>query len=229
MTELVTYRLDGPVATITMDDGRVNVFSTAMLSALHAAFDRAERDGAVVLLTGRPGCFSAGFDLNVLAGGSGSAAVREMVLLDATLAERILCFPTPVVAACTGHAFPAGAFLLLAADVRLGADGPYQLGYNEVRIGITVPWYAVELARHRLHPAHANRALVTGEMYAPREAVEAGFLDRVLAAADLHTAALDTATDLAKIDLAAHAATKRRVRAAALTAVRAAIDTEYDA
>jgi enoyl-CoA hydratase len=228
MTELATYRQDGPIGTISMDDGKVNVFSAAMLAGLHAAFDQAERDGVVVLLTGRAGCFSAGFDLNVLGAGP-SPEAREMVLLDATLAERILCFPTPVVAACTGHAYPAGAFLLLAADVRLGAAGPYRIGYNEVQLGVTVPWYAVELARHRLHPAHADGALTTGAMYDPAGAVDAGFLDRVVPAGDLPAAALEAATGLAKLDFAAHAATKRRVRATVLAAVRSAIETELAA
>ena len=66
MAELVTYNRTDHVSTISMDDGKVNVFSIPMLRALHEAFDEAERDGTVVLLTGRPGCFSAGFDLQVL-------------------------------------------------------------------------------------------------------------------------------------------------------------------
>ena len=71
-------------------------------------------------------------------------------------------------AACTGHAFPAGAFLLMAADTRIGADGPFKLGLNEVRIGLTLPWFAIVLARHRLTPAHFDHAAVTGTMFDPR-------------------------------------------------------------
>ncbi len=165
MPELVTYQRSDRVSTITMDDGKVNVFSLAMLGALHEAFDRAERDGTVVLLRGRPGYFSAGFDLKVINGASEDVAL--MLRLGATLAGRILSFPAPVVAACTGHAFPAGAFLLMAADTRLGADGPFKLGLNEVRIGLTLPWFAIVLARHRLTPAHFDHAAVTGTMFDP--------------------------------------------------------------
>ena len=124
MTEPVTYRRTDLVSTVTMDDGKVNVFSIPMLRALHEAFDEAERDGTVVLLTGRPGYFSAGFDLGVLAGPPDD--VLTLLRLGATLAERILSFPAPVAVACTGHAFPAGAFLLMAADTRVGAGGPVQ-------------------------------------------------------------------------------------------------------
>ncbi len=162
MTDLVSYELDGPIATISMDDGKVNAFSIPMLEALHEALDRAERDGAVVVLTGREGYFSAGFDLKTLAGGS--ELLLEMLTLGATLAERILAFPRPVVCTCTGHAYPAGAFVLLASDMRIGAEGPYRIGLNEVKIGLTVPWFAIELARHRLHPASFDRTVVNATM-----------------------------------------------------------------
>lgn len=48
-------------------DVRLNAFSIPMLEAIHAALDEAQRDGAVVLLTGRERYFSAGFDLSVFA------------------------------------------------------------------------------------------------------------------------------------------------------------------
>ncbi len=227
MSDLATYAIDGRIATITIDDGKVNALSVPMLRAVHAALDRAERDRAVVVLTGRERYFSAGFDLNVFAGGGDG--VLEMVRLGATLAERVLAFPTPVVAACTGHAPAAGAFLLLAADVRIGADGPFSIGLNEVRIGLTVPWFAIELARHRLHPAHCDSTVVNAIMYGPHEALVAGFLDRVVPAGELPAASRDAAAALAQLDPAAHAATKLRARAAALQAVRAAIETELTA
>jgi enoyl-CoA hydratase len=149
MNDPVSYSLEGTIATVTMDDGKVNALSIATLTALHEALDQAERDGAVVLLSGRDGYLSAGFDLKVFA--AGGDEVLEMLRLGATLYERMLSHPTPVVLACTGHAVAAGAFLTLAADARIGANGPFQIGMNEVRIGLTMPWFAIELARHRLH------------------------------------------------------------------------------
>jgi enoyl-CoA hydratase len=224
MPELVNYRRNDLVSTITMDDGKVNVFSIPMLRALHQAFDQAERDRTVVLLTGRPGYFSAGFDLGVFNGPPEDVVV--MLRLGATLAERILSFPAPVAVACTGHAFPAGAFLLMAADTRVGADGPFKLGLNEVRIGLTLPWFAIVLARHRLSPAHFDHAAVTGAMFDPAGAREAGLLDTVVDAHELDACALAAAEDLATLDRAAHAATKRRARQDVLTELRAAIESE---
>lgn len=225
MDERVSYTCTGQIATITMDDGKVNVFSIAMLKELHEALDAAERDEAVVVLAGRPGSFSAGFDLKVFAGGVAHEVV-ELLTLGATLAERLLSFPTPVVAACSGHAYPAGAFLLLAADERIGVDGPFRIGLNEVRIGLTVPGFAIELARHRLQPAFFDRTVVNATMYGPQEAVTAGFLDRVVDPEALAEAAESAAEALAELDPAAHVATKLRARAPALEAVRGAIEGE---
>jgi enoyl-CoA hydratase len=224
MADLVTYARKDPVTTITMDDGKVNVFSIPMLRGLHEAFDQAERDRTVVLLKGRPGCFTAGFDLHTLSGTHQEAVA--LLTLGATLAERVLSFPAPVVVACTGHAFPAGAFLLMAADSRIGADGPFKLGLNEVRIGLTLPWFATVLARHRLSPAHFDHASVTGDMLDPRAAREAGLLDTVVPPAELDALALGAAEDLGSIDRAAHAATKLRVRQPVLAELRAAIEAE---
>jgi enoyl-CoA hydratase len=225
MAELASYELEGSIATITMDDGKVNAFSIPMLKALHTAFDRAERDGAIVVLTGRENYFSAGFDLKVFAGGEVDQVI-EMLTLGATFAERILSFPTPVIAACSGHAVAAGSFVLLAADLRIGTEGPFQIGLNEVKIGLTVPWFAIELARQRLTPAHFDRAVVNATMHSPSEALAAGFLDRVVSAGELRAASIDGAAALAELNLAAHAATKLRVRGSALKAIRTAIETE---
>lgn len=221
-----TYELDGRIATITLDDGKVNAFSIETLQALHRAFDRAAKDEAVVVLTGREGVFSAGFDLNVIRGGDAERVV-EMLTLGATLAERIMSFPTPVLVAATGHCYPAGAFLLLSADARLAVDGPFRIGLNEVAIGLTLPWFAIELARHRLQPSYFDQTTVTGHMYSPREAVLAGFVDEVVAPDALPAAAAARASELAALDPRAHAATKRRVRQAALDALRRAIETDF--
>lgn len=225
MAELVNYDLTGQIARIAFDDGKANALSIAMLQALHAAFSRAEKDKAIVILTGRPGIFSAGFDLKVFAQGV-PENVQEMLSLGAELALRILTFPTPVITACTGHAYPAGAFLMLAADVRVGVDGPFRIGLNEVQIGLTLPKFAVEVARQRLLPSYFNRLLVTGEMIAPRDAVTAGFLDQVVEIPELRSTVDAIAQSLTKIDPVAHTATKMRVREPAARAIRAAIDEE---
>ena len=224
MSSPASYQLKDSVATITMDDGKVNVMSVAMLSALNAALDRALEDRAVVVLTGRPNTFSAGFDLKTLT--AGGADAQKMVTMGFELGHRMLSFPTPIVVACTGHAIAMGVFLVLAADYRLGADGPFKIGANEVAIGITMPHFGVEICRQRLAPAHFNRAVIFSEMYSPTDAVPAGFLDRVVPAADLQNEAQKLAAALTKLNMTAHAASKLRLRDQTLKAIRAAIDAD---
>jgi enoyl-CoA hydratase len=125
MGKLVAYRLDDSIATITMDDGKVNVLSPMMLAELNVALDRALADRAVVVLTGREGIFSAGFDLSVLR--SGGPETPAMLGAGFLLAERILSFPTPVIIACNGHAIAMGVFLLLSGDYRFGAAGAHKI------------------------------------------------------------------------------------------------------
>lgn len=224
MTSLVSYQLEGSVATITLDDGKVNVLSLAMLNQINQALDRAHQDGAVAILTGRTGVFSAGFDLPVLRDG-GDEALR-MLRAGFDLAERVLSFPLPVVIACTGHAVAMGVFLLLSGDYRVGAEGPFKITANEVAIGLTMPRAAVEICRQRLNPAHFNRATVLAEPFDPAGALEAGFLDRVVAASELSTVVAGIADQLTQLDLEAHRATKQRARRATLQAVHEAIEAD---
>jgi enoyl-CoA hydratase len=220
------YRLEGAVATITLDDGKVNVMSSRMLADINAALDRAAADRAAVVLTGRPGVFSAGFDLATLRGGGAPAA--DMVEAGFELAARVLSFPAPVVMACPGHAIAMGLFLLLSGDYLIGADGPYKFTANEVAIGITMPRTAIEMLRHRLTPAAYLRALTLAEPFTPATATAAGFLDEVVPAGALADMARDRAAALAALDRDALAASKQRVRAEQVRAVRAAIEADRD-
>src|SRR2546428_11118219 len=115
MSGLVNYECSGAISVITMDDGKANVMSVQMLRDLNAALDHAEADKSVVVLTGREGVFSAGFDLGVFK--QGQVLLFDMLKAGAETAERLLSFPAPVVVACGGHAIPIGAVLILAADV----------------------------------------------------------------------------------------------------------------
>ena len=123
------------IARISLDDGKVNAMSTEMMGELN--LDLSEEASAVTILTGRPGIFSAGFDLATL--NRGSDAMLAMLRTGAELILRLLAFPRPVVIACTGHAYHMGAFITLASDVRFAVAENWRIGMNEVAIGLTVP------------------------------------------------------------------------------------------
>jgi enoyl-CoA hydratase len=222
----VRYEQRDAVAVLRIDDGKANAFSFALLDALNAALDRAEKEAKAVAWFGRAGRFSGGFDLGVMRGDD-VAALGRLVQSGGRLALRLYEFPRPVVMACTGHALAMGAVALLAADLRLGAQGDYKIGLNEVAIGLTLPTFATELARERLSPRHLQRATSQAEIYDPAGAVEAGFLDRALPAAELEGAALAEAARLAALPATAHEHTKRRQRTGALETIRRSLDGDH--
>jgi enoyl-CoA hydratase len=224
MGKLVSYERSESFSTITMDDGKVNAMSVAMMKEVNAALDQAQEHQSAVILTGREGVFSAGFDLAVFK--QGMEPLLEMLRVGARLTERLLSFPFPVVAACTGHAIAMGSFLLMSSDVRIGTDGRFKVGMNEVAIGMTLPYFAVEIARHRLSTPYFHRAAILAEMYSPQEAIAPGFLDRVTSSDQLLGAARETTAALSTLDMPAHAATKLRVRGPMLEALAAAITSE---
>jgi enoyl-CoA hydratase len=171
MEPIVSFDSADGVAVIRMDDGKANVLSPAMLASLNGALDQAGGQD-VVVLTGRPGMFSAGFDLSVFQAGGEKAF--EMLMDGLTLARRLLSWPTPVVVACNGHAIAMGAFLLLSGDYRVGASGTFKITANEVVIGMILPRTAIEICRQRLTPAAFNRAALLAEVFDPQAAVGAG-------------------------------------------------------
>jgi len=222
VTDLLSIRNDDAFTRVAIDDGKVNALSIAMFAAIDAALDGAVERGRPVLLTGREGIFSAGFDLKVLR--AGNADTQTMVGAGFELSYRLLSLPVPVVIACTGHALAMGAFLLLSGDYRVGASGDFRIGANEVAIGIPMPDFGIEICRQRLTPAAFNRAVINAEMFEPEAAVSAGFLDRVVAGGDLMDVAEGIAAQLGAFDVRVHTRTKLRTRATSLAAIRAAID-----
>jgi enoyl-CoA hydratase len=136
------------------------------------------------------------------------------------LAIRLLGFPTPVVIACGGHAIAMGVFILLSSDYRIGIKGNYRYTANEVAIGMTMPYSTIEILRQRVTPAALTRSVLLAEVFTPDNAVETGFLDLVVDEADLMPTAIAFANSTLALNAGAHAASKKRLRAGVLDAIR---------
>jgi enoyl-CoA hydratase len=221
MSELMSYHLEDGIATLTLSNGKVNAISPDVIAEFNAALDRAVTDRAVVIITGQPGILSGGYDLKVMTAGPREAVA--LVTAGSTLARRLLSHPFPVIVACPGHAVAKGAFLLLSADYRIGVEGAFSIGLNEVQIGMTMHHAGIEIARDRLNKVALQRSVVNGEMFNPQGAVAAGFLDVVVSPEELQGAALAAARQLKKINMTAHKNTKLKVRKALLEALDNAI------
>jgi len=209
-SQRVSYSIDGKVAILKMDDGKANAISAEMIDELDSLLERARTEARAVVLAGRDGRFSGGFDLTVMMASPESA--RELVNTGAQFLMSLYLHPQPVVAACGGHALAAGALLLLASDVRIGAEGAFKIGLNEVQIGMRLPIFAIELARDRLARKHFVAASALGRVYSPTEAVDVGFLDRVVPADRCLAEAIAAARKLAELPTGAVAETKRLTR-----------------
>ncbi|MCY3962161.1 MAG: crotonase/enoyl-CoA hydratase family protein [bacterium] len=219
----VSYELNGDVAVVGLDDGKVNVLTHEVIAALHESLDRAESEAKAVVMAGRPGKFTAGFDLKVMQ--SGPEAARDLFRAGMDLFVRLYEFPLPVVAACTGHAFAAGAIWLMCCDVRIGADLNTKIGLNETAIGMVLPNSVVALARDRLSPRHVHSSVLLARLYSPQDATGVGFLDWVVAEDDLEEAAVAEAAGLAEgLSLKAFAGTRRVIRGPVVQSIREMLD-----
>ena len=223
----VRVELREKVCCVQLDDGKANALSPQRIAALADAVERAEKQAGALLLLGRPGRFSAGFDLNVLRGGDRAATTR-LVRAGMELCLRLRETRLPVVIGCTGHALAMGGVLLMAADERIGVRGDFKIGLNETAIGMTLPRSAVEIVRERLAKAHFERAVVAAEVYAPEGAQEAGFLDRLVDAESLAAEAFQRAAALAALPARAYGDNKRLALEPTLARIRTALRQDFE-
>ena len=222
MSDLISYQLEDGIATLTLNNGKVNAISPDVIVAFNAALDQAVQDRAVVIITGQPGILSGGYDLKVMTSSPQNAVA--LVTAGSTLARRMLAHPYPIIVACPGHAIAKGAFILLSADYRIGVEGPFNIGLNEVQIGMTMHHAGIELARDRLRRSAFHRSVINGEIFNPEGAMDAGFLDKVVPAEQLMATAVAAAQQLKKINMTAHKNTKLKVRKAFLETLDKAIE-----
>jgi enoyl-CoA hydratase len=226
MNEFVSYQSEESYVLIKINNGKANAISHEVIAGLNASLDRAAQEKKVIILTGRSGIFSAGYDLKVMI--KSPASAKELVTKGSKLSFRMLSFSQPIIIACSGHAIAKGAFLLLSADYRIGVTGDFKIGLNEVIIGMTVHNAGVAIAKSRLSEVYVNRSLNNAEIYSSAQAVEAGFLDCIVAEDQLLETAIKVAKKFSKLNKKAHTETKLKVRKPHLEALTSAIDLDLN-
>jgi enoyl-CoA hydratase len=219
----ITRAVDDGIATITLDDGKVNALDTDVLAALDTALDECADDRAVVLC-GRDGVFSAGLDRTLL-----DAPRQQLVALSTALtrtAMRLWLAPRPVVAAATGHAVAAGVILAMVCDHAVAAEGDYRWGLNETAIGLPLPEWVIDLARTNVRADRLDGLALSGRLVGPADAVDVGFADELAPPDAVVTRARQRAAALADLPVAVYATTKRRLRGRVADAALAAADRD---
>ena len=227
MTSTSTFEVNDGVAILRLDDGKANAIGYETLAAIDSAVSGAEQEAKALVIAGREGRFSAGFDLGLVR--QGPQAARDVAAAGARTAMRIYGARVPVVAACTGHAIAFGAIMLLSSDVRLGADADAKIGLNEVSIGMPLPIFAVELARDRLTPRCFTAATALATLYSAADAVEAGYLDELVPPDELMDTAVARASALGEyLRLAGFALTRRNARQATIDHILETLDEDLE-
>jgi enoyl-CoA hydratase/carnithine racemase len=169
----------GEVLELRLERPPFNALNTALVTELLQAVQKAPAGGAgAVILSGLPGVFSVGVDVaEVLA--LNRAQTQQFFMQFHDLCVALGRSPVPVVAAITGHAPAGGTILSLFCDYRIMAEGPYQIGLQQVRHGVVVPhpirYLLARLVGHRL----AERLLVEGRLLTAHEALNIGLVDEV--------------------------------------------------
>ena len=215
------YRVEHGVAVLSFDDGKANAVGYEFIEHMEAGLERAQREADAVLISGRSGLFSGGFDLKELR--KGAEAGGALVNRGAKMLLDLYRHPQPVIAACTGHAVAAGAFVLLACDTRIGALGEYSIGLNETALGMSFPVFAIELTHARLSKRHVTASFVQSTLYSAGAAVDAGFLDEAVAEEMVVERAMAEARRLGELPAQAYAANKRLIRAVAIKTIEASL------
>ncbi|CAM1373931.1 crotonase/enoyl-CoA hydratase family protein [Tenacibaculum xiamenense] len=226
MSKLVQYSEDSNYAIISLNNGKVNAISHEVVDELNSCLDRAETNKKVVILTGQAGIFSGGYDLKSMTASPESAL--KLVTKGSKLSLRMLSFPFPVIIACNGHAIAKGAFLLLSGDYRLGTEGEFKIGLNEVMIGMTMHNAGIEIAKARLSSVYLERSVNNSEIYSPKDAISAGFLDKIVPQEHLLPTAIKIAEMFGQLNSKAHAETKLKVRKPYLQKIEQAIQQDID-
>lgn len=214
----VSYECTDGVALIRMDDGKANALGYEMMDGVIASLRQAEQEATAVVLAGRAGRFSAGFDLKHMMAGMDSA--RAILSRGLEFLVALYTAPMPVVVACTGHAIAGGALTVLTGDVRIGARGNFTIGLNEGKIGMPLPILAMELARERLERRALIPATLFATLYSPDDAKQAGYLDEVVEESALIGAATARAKELGKLPRPPYARSKLALRERTVAYVR---------
>lgn len=213
---MTTITHEGAVAIIRLDDGKVNAMSREHLETINGLLDEAEKDSGAIVLAGREGVFSAGFDLKAMQGGDIEAR-HAMTAIGSATVSRLFSSPIPVVAAVTGHALALGAVLASACDYAVGQSGKFSIGVNETKIGEPFPPWGYEVLLTKLSKKHIHTAAVLSTVYDVETAVEANFLNEM--ADDAIARAIELATEYSTLPREAYMANKKVIRGAALQRV----------
>ncbi len=197
--DFIQIRDRDEVRIFNLSRPKANALNSQIVDELSAAVRDAGSDDAVravVVASSQPGFFSAGFDVNEVFAYD-PPAMRAFFLRFVDVYESLVRLPKPVIGALTGHTVAGGAFLALAFDMRVMAAGDYAFAVNEINFGAIVPSSVRRLLVDTIGYRQAARMILNGDAVKPKQALEIGLVDEVVAETDVFASAIRLAHELA--------------------------------
>ncbi len=173
-----------------------------------------------LVLSGRPGFFSAGADLKLVPGYA-PPEQRQMIEDINAMALGVYELPCPVVGAITGHAIAGGLVLALCTDIRV-ASSAGRYGLTEVKVGVPYPQAALGVVAAELAPHAARMLAFANRLVDAEECLRLGVFDEICDPDDVLPRALERAVELAAFPSEVYARTKRDLRGATTARLRTA-------
>jgi len=210
---MITAIDHGQIRELRLDRPPANALSPELMSALEQAVAAAPGEGVrALVLSGRPGMYSAGLDVPLL------LTLEPPALADAwrnlyTLMRALAVSTVPIAAAITGHATAGGVVLPLFCDRRFVAEGSWKIGLNEVQVGLPLPPVIHAALVRQVGPREADRLAVGGLLIQPAEAAVVGLADELVPAGRVVERAVEWCRSLLALPPVAMTATRRQGRA----------------
>ncbi len=187
-------RRDDGVAVITLNNGKVNALSGAVVAKIHEIADElsANPPGAVVV-TGGEKIFAAGADISEFGGPEEATGITARI--HASL-DALAAVPRFVIAAVSGYALGGGCELALACDYRIAGERAV-FGQPEILLGTIPGGGGTQRLARQVGPSRAKEICITGRQVKADEALRIGLADEVVPGDELHDRALALATECA--------------------------------
>ena len=205
---IATLSKENDISIIKLDDGKANAFSYDMLCQVNDLLKKVPRDSGALVITGREGLFSGGFDLKTLATGD-MEKITKMVQLGYRLLLELFSFDRPIVAAVSGHSIALGLFVTCSADYRIAIDGKYVCQANEVRNNMDIPTQFMEIIRARVNKKYFYSAVYHSDAYSVQDSIEVGYIDEVVSEDQFMKRVMEKAKELATLPHPFYANTKK--------------------
>jgi enoyl-CoA hydratase/carnithine racemase len=204
---LALLEFHGSVAVLRLNNGVTNAINPQMVRDLEECVEKVTVQARGLVIAGGEKFFSIGFDL------PGLLALDRVAMTDFfnrfnKLAYDLYSLNMPTAAVLAGHTIAGGHIVALTTDFRFAVQGKKQIGLNEIKLGIPVPYLADLMLRQVAGDRVATEMIFGGEFMTVDKALQAKVVDDLYQADVLETNVIQKIAILASLDGAAFGAVK---------------------